>query len=89
MIPAEEVSIFDFAVLNPLGNALQMKKLSYSDGSTAGVIELYDELDYAKEYSLEAGTYYVKEISAPKNFRLNNKVYTLTVKAGETATGTG
>ena len=53
MIPAEEVSIFDFAVLNPLGNALQMKKLSYSDGSTAGVIELYDELDYAKEYSLE------------------------------------
>ena len=45
-----------------------------------------DESGTTKEYSLEAGTYYVKEISAPKNFRLNNKVYTLTVKAGETAT---
>ena len=35
---------------------------------------------------LRAGTYYVKETKAPKGFQLDKEVYTLTVKAGETAT---
>ena len=35
---------------------------------------------------LRAGTYYVKETNAPKGFQLDKEVYTLTVKAGETAT---
>ena len=35
---------------------------------------------------MRASTYYVKEIEAPKGFQLDNNVYTLTVKAGETST---
>ena len=35
---------------------------------------------------LRAATYYVKETKAPKGFQLDNNVYTLTVKAGETST---
>ena len=35
---------------------------------------------------LRAGTYYVKETKAPKGFRLDRTVHTLTVKAGETTT---
>lgn len=35
---------------------------------------------------LRAATYYVKETKAPKGFQLDKNVYTLTVKAGETAT---
>lgn len=39
---------------------------------------------YAKSSALAAGTYYVKEITAPKGYVLNGKVHTLTVKAGQT-----
>ena len=35
---------------------------------------------------IKAGTYYVKETTAPKGFKLDSTVHTLTVKAGETAT---
>ena len=35
---------------------------------------------------LRAATYYIKEIEAPKGFQLDKNTYTLTVKAGETAT---
>ena len=35
---------------------------------------------------IKAGTYYVKEIEAPKGFKLDSTVHTLTVKAGETTT---
>ena len=35
---------------------------------------------------IKAGTYYVKEITAPKGFKLDSTFHTLTVKAGETAT---
>ena len=35
---------------------------------------------------LKTATYYVKETKAPKGFQLDKNVYTLTVKAGETAT---
>ncbi|MGI6094624.1 MAG: VaFE repeat-containing surface-anchored protein [Lachnospiraceae bacterium] len=34
---------------------------------------------------LRAATYYVKETKAPKGFQLDKNIYTLTVKAGETA----
>lgn len=36
--------------------------------------------------SLPAGTYYVKEITAPKEYNLDTNVYTVTVSSGETAT---
>lgn len=36
--------------------------------------------------SLPAGTYYVKEIAAPKGYNLDTNVYTVTVTSGETAT---
>ena len=39
---------------------------------------------YAKSAALVAGTYYVKEITAPKGYVLSSKVHTLTVKAGQT-----
>lgn len=34
----------------------------------------------------ETGRYYVKETKAPKGFQLDERVHTLTVKAGETTT---
>ena len=59
----------------------------YSDSScTKKITELTTDADGGtKEYSLEAGTYYVKEITAPKGFKLNDKTYTLSVKAEKTA----
>ena len=35
---------------------------------------------------IKAGTYYIKETEAPKGFKLDSTVHTLTVKAGETTT---
>ena len=43
-----------------------------------------DSNGYAKSGALVAGTYYVKEIKAPKGYVLSGKVHTLTVKAGQT-----
>ena len=59
----------------------------YSDSNcTKKITELTTDADgETKEHSLEAGTYYVKEITAPKGFKLNDKVYTLEVKAEKTA----
>lgn len=42
----------------------------------------------AKSKALVAGTYYVKEITAPKGYVLSGKVHTLTVKAGQTTSFT-
>lgn len=42
----------------------------------------------ATSKALVAGTYYVKEIQAPKGYVLSNKVHTLTIKAGQTTTFT-
>jgi len=39
---------------------------------------------YAKSKALVVGTYYVKEITAPKGYVLNGKVHTLVVRAGQT-----
>lgn len=36
--------------------------------------------------SLPAGTYYVKEIAAPKGYKLDTKVYTIAVTSGQTST---
>ena len=60
----------------------------YSDkGCTKSVATLMtDGNGNTDTVKLRASTYYVKEIEAPKGFQLDNNVYTLTVKAGETST---
>ena len=38
----------------------------------------------ANSITVPAGTYYAKEVTAPKGFKLNDEVYSITVKPGET-----
>ena len=58
----------------------------YSDSGCTKKVDTMttDKNGYAKSKALTAGTYYVKEISAPKGYVLSGKVHTLTVKAGKT-----
>lgn len=60
----------------------------YSDkGCTKSVATLTtDGNGNTDTVELRAATYYVKETKAPKGFQLDKNVYTMTVKAGETAT---
>jgi hypothetical protein len=44
-----------------------------------------NEAGYAKSISLNAGTYWVKEISAPKGFALDETIYPVVVKENEVA----
>lgn len=59
----------------------------YSDkGCTKSVATLTtDSNGNTDTVELRAATYFVKETKAPKGFQLDKNVYTLTVKAGETA----
>ena len=58
----------------------------YSDSGCTKKVDTMttDSKGYAKSKALTAGTYYVKEITAPKGYVLSGKVHTLTVKAGQT-----
>lgn len=58
----------------------------YSDSACKNKVDSMttDENGYAKSKSLTAGTYYVKEISVPKPYIIDSKVYTLAVTAGKT-----
>ena len=58
----------------------------YSDSGCTNRVQTMttDSNGYAKSAALVAGTYYVKEITAPKGYVLSGKVHTLTVKAGQT-----
>ena len=58
----------------------------YSDSGCNNLVQTMttDGNGYAKSAALVAGTYYVKEITAPKGYVLSGKVHTLTVKAGQT-----
>ena len=58
----------------------------YSDSGCSNKVDTMttDSNGYAKSGALVAGTYYVKEIKAPKGYVLSGKVHTLTVKAGQT-----
>lgn len=60
----------------------------YSDSSCTDLIEKLttDSDGCAKSGALTAGTYYVKEISAPKGYVSSDKVHTLKVTAGQTTT---
>ena len=60
----------------------------YSDkGCTKSVATLTtDSNGNTDTVELRAAKYYVKETKAPKGFQLDKNIYTLTVKAGETAT---
>ena len=58
----------------------------YADSGCNNLVQTMttDSNGYAKSAALVAGTYYVKEITAPKGYVLSGKVHTLTVKAGQT-----
>lgn len=58
----------------------------YSDSGCTNRVQTMttDSNGYAKSGALVAGTYYVKEITAPKGYVLSGKIHTLTVKAGRT-----
>ena len=58
----------------------------YSDSGCTNRVQTMttDGNGYAKSAALVAGTYYVKEITAPKGYVLSDKVHTLTVRAGQT-----
>ena len=58
----------------------------YSDSGCTNKVDTMttDGNGYAKSGSLAVGTYYVKEINAPKGYVLSDKVHTLTVRAGQT-----
>lgn len=58
----------------------------YSDSGCKNLVGKMttDKNGYAKSKALSAGTYYVKEITAPKGYVISDKVHTLTVKAGKT-----
>ena len=58
----------------------------YSDSECTKKVDTMttDANGYAKSKALEAGTYYVKEITAPKGYVLSDKVHTLTVTVGKT-----
>ena len=45
-----------------------------------------DELGNSNTLTLDAGTYYVKEIKAPKGYMLDTTTHTVTIEAGQTAT---
>ena len=61
----------------------------YSDSGCTNRVQTMttDGNGYAKSAALVAGTYYVKEITAPKGYVLSGKVHTLTVKAGQAPKG--
>lgn len=58
----------------------------YSDSGCTNRVQTMttDVNGYAKSGALVAGTYYVKEITAPMGYVLSGKVHTLTVQAGRT-----
>ena len=58
----------------------------YADSGCNNLVQTMttDSNGYAKSAALVAGTYYVKEITAPKGYVFSGKVHTLTVKAGQT-----
>ncbi|MCM1497911.1 MAG: SpaA isopeptide-forming pilin-related protein [Clostridium sp.] len=58
----------------------------YTDSGCTNLIQtmMTDAGGCAKSEALIAGTYYVKEISAPFGYVISNAVYTLEVKAGRT-----
>ena len=45
-----------------------------------------DEWGNSNTLTLDAGTYYVKEITAPKGYMLDTTTHTVTIEAGQTAT---
>lgn len=58
----------------------------YSDNSCTNLVNTMttDANGYAKSGALSAGTYYVREITAPSGYVWSDKVHTLTVLAGQT-----
>lgn len=60
----------------------------YSDSSCKNLVQTIttDKNGYAKSGALVAGTYYMKEITAPNKYVVSDKVHTLQVKPGKTTT---
>lgn len=60
----------------------------YSDRSCTKLVEKLttNSKGYAKSSALALGTYYVKEVEAPKQYVISTAVHTLKIKAGQTTT---
>ena len=60
----------------------------YSDSGLSNRVGILttDEWGNSNTLTLDAGTYYVKEITAPKGYMLDTTTHTVTVEAGQTAT---
>lgn len=60
----------------------------YSDRATTSLVGklITDKTGKSNSLSVKAGTYYVKELLAPKGYALDSKVHTVTVTAGQTNT---
>lgn len=74
-------------------SGVKLPKAVYGIYSDSGCKTLVDTLTTnesgtATSKGLVAGTYYVKEITAPKGYVLSDEVHTLTISAGQTTTFT-
>lgn len=60
----------------------------YSDAQCTKLVHKFstDAKGQADKDGFNAGTYYLKELKAPKGYALDTKVHTITIKAGETTT---
>lgn len=60
----------------------------YSDAQCTKLVHKIstDAKGQADKDGFNAGTYYLKELKAPKGYALDTKVHTITIKAGETTT---
>lgn len=60
----------------------------YSDAKCTNLVYKFstDANGWADKDGFDAGTYYLKELKAPKGYALDPKVHTIQIKAGETTT---
>ncbi len=60
----------------------------YSDAKCTNLVYKFstDDNGWADKDGFDAGTYYLKELKAPKGYALDPKVHTIQIKAGETTT---
>ena len=97
----DPISLGFYGEITPLGHIQLTKQDLYGADVNGAEFGLYSNSNcttriasatssngVVKFNNLAPGTYYVKEISAPKGYLLNNEVLTVTVKSNNTSTAT-